>query len=116
LMHTTVGEILMRNWEMGDELCSAVLHHHQPGMDDTFAFLMGMADMIALSLFPFPRGAKYPVASALEEDAPGQLSRFLPEGYFDQPYLNIEEFMQLAKAISPRVKCLTDKTRHSLSA
>ena len=116
LMHTTVGEILMRNWEMGDELCNAVLHHHQPGMDDTFAFLVGLADMVALSLFPFPRGAKYPVANALEEETPEQLNRFLPEGYFDQPYLRVEEFIQLAKAISPRVKYLTEKMRLSLNA
>lgn len=116
LMHTTIGEILMKNWAMGDELCNAVLHHHQPADDDTFAFLVGLADIVALSLFPFPRGAKYPVASALEEEAPGQLSRFLPAGYFDQPYLRIEEFMQLAKAISPRVKYLSEKIRLSLNA
>lgn len=114
LTHTVVGDILMRNWGMGEELRRVVLHHHQPEVDDLFTLLIGMADVIGQALYPFPREAEYPLAKALEEEALSQVVYFLPAGFSEQPYLKVEEFTALAKAIAPRVKYLTEKMHLSL--
>ena len=115
LTHTVVGEILMRKWDMDERLRDLVLHHHQPEIDDTFTFLIGIADIVGQALYPFPRDAEYPLASALEEGTLKEARRFLPEGFFEQPLLSVEEFTTLAGAVAPRVKYLTEKMRLSVN-
>ena len=115
LTHTVVGEILMRKWGMAERLCDLVLHHHQPEIDDTFTFLIGIADIVGQALYPFPRDAEYPLASALEEGTLKEVRGFLPEGFFEQPLLSVEELTLLAGAVAPRVKYLTEKMRLSVN-
>jgi HD-like signal output (HDOD) protein/CheY-like chemotaxis protein len=114
LTHTLAGQILAQQWGLGEDLVNAVLHHHQPEIDNTFAFLIGLADFIAQSLYPFPRQARYPVAPALEEGNLARARAFLPAGFADQPILSLEELGELARAISPRVKHLTENMRQSI--
>ena len=111
LTHTTAGEILARKWNLGDELCNAVLHHHQPEIDNSFAFLIGLADVIGQSLYSFPRKAGNPLRQALDDDDLKSVRSFLFEGFFEQPVLTPQEFTDLAKAISPKVKHLTEEMR-----
>jgi HD-like signal output (HDOD) protein len=54
LTHTSVGEILGRQWGWGDELCEAIQFHHNPDVDQPFAFLVSIADLIGHMLYPFP--------------------------------------------------------------
>lgn len=115
LTHTVAGEILMRKWGMDERLCDLVLHHHQPGIDDTFTFLIGISDIVGQILYPFPREAEYPLAGALEKGTLREVSCFVPEGFFEQPLLSVEEFTALAGAIAPRVKYLTEKMRLSVN-
>ena len=114
LTHTVVGEILMKNWDMSEELRRVALHHHAPDSKDTFVLLIGWADVIGQILYPMPRDAAFPLADALDEENLGSASSFLPQGFFEQTILSTEEFTALAKALSPRVKYLTEKMRHSL--
>ena len=114
LTHTVVGEILMRKWGLGDEVCNGVRYHHQPSAGDTFTFLIGLADIIGQALYPFPREADYPLAAALEEGSLGQVSHFLPQGFGTHGLLSLEECIALVAAISPRVKYFTEKMRRSI--
>ena len=114
LTHNTAGEILARKWDLSDELCNVVLHHHQPEIDNTFAFLIGLADFIGQSLYPFPRKARYPLAQALEDGDLKSARAFLPEGFSDQPLLTPTELVELAQAISSKVKQLTEDMRQTV--
>jgi hypothetical protein len=60
LTHPLAGEILARKWQLGDALCNAILHHHQPEIDNSFAFLIGLADAVAQSICPFPKTSRPP--------------------------------------------------------
>ena len=111
LTHTTAGEILAQKWGLGDELCNVVLHHHQPEIDNSFAFLIALADLVGQSLYPFPRKGGRPLQEALENGDLKSVRSFLPEGFFEQPLLSPKEFVALAKAISPKVKHLTEEMR-----
>ena len=104
----------MRKWGIDDAVCNGVLNHHQSEEDNTFAFLIGVADVIGQILYPFPAEAEYPLAAALEEGAFEQVRHFLPEGFFNNPFLRVEEFISLARAISPRVQFFTQKMRRSV--
>jgi HD-like signal output (HDOD) protein len=114
LTHTVVGEILMQKWAISDAICNGVLNHHHPEEGNSFAFLIGLADIIGQILYPFPKEAEYPLAAALEEGSLDQVQHFLPEGFFNTPLLRVEEFISLARAISPRVEFLTKKMRQSV--
>jgi HD-like signal output (HDOD) protein len=114
LTHVTAGEILARNWGLGDELCNAILHHHQPEIDNAFALLIGFADLIGQSLYPFPRKARYPLRQALEDGDLKTVRAFLPEDFFQQPLLAPAELIELAQAISPKVKHLTEEMRQAV--
>jgi HD-like signal output (HDOD) protein len=37
--HTVVGRILATNWQLGEQVCSAVDPHHTPDPDDHFSQL-----------------------------------------------------------------------------
>ena len=113
LTHPVVGEILMRKWGQAEEICQVILHHHEADISAPFSFLIGVADVIGQALYPFPRGAEYPLAAALEGGSLGEVSAFLPEEFLDQPLLSVDELTALAKAISPRVKYLVEKMRLS---
>jgi HD-like signal output (HDOD) protein/DNA-binding response OmpR family regulator len=114
LSHPAVGEILLRNWGMPDEICNVVLRHHQPDFDDSFCFLIGIADVIGQMLYPFPFEAEYPLTQALGEGATDLAKPFLPADFLNQPLLRIEDFMLLVDAVSPRVKFLVEKMRLSV--
>ena len=114
LTHPIVGEILARNWGLDPEVCEVILHHHFPGVDQPFPFLIGIADIIGQALYPFPRGARYPVAQALEEGSLISVAHFLPEGFLDNPLLSTDEFTTLARLIIPRVRLYTEKMRQSM--
>jgi len=114
LSHPIVGEILLRNWGMSEEICNVVLRHHQPDFDDSFCFLIGIADVIGQMLYPFPFEAEYPLAQALQEGNTDQAKPFLPADFLSQPLLRLEDFMKLADAVSPRVKYLVEKMRLSV--
>jgi DNA-binding response OmpR family regulator/HD-like signal output (HDOD) protein len=114
LTHIAVGEILLRKWELGEELALVALHHHRADAENPLAFVVGLADFIGGALFPFPREARYPVGKALEDDSLSAAQSFLPQGFYDQPHLRPEDFLALARAISPRVKHLTQRMRQSL--
>ncbi len=114
LTHTIAGEILARKWQLGDELCNAILHHHQAEIDNSFAFLIGLADAVAQSIFPFPKTSRPPVKRALVEGDLSPVRRFLPEGFFDQPLITPAEFTELALAIAPKVKYLTKQMQQAV--
>ena len=114
LTHTVAGGILMRKWGMDEALCGVVANHHQPDIDDTYAFLVGIADVIGQVLYPFPRKAAYPIAEALEDGELRRASRFFPAGFFDQPLLSESEFLLLARTITPGVKGFAEKLRRSI--
>ena len=102
--HTTVGEVLLRNWGMGKALANVALCHHQPEMRDTFSFLISLADIVGQVLYPFPRQAEYPLARALETGALDSVGPFLPEEFFDQPLCSGGELISMVEAISPHVR------------
>ncbi|MEE3258232.1 MAG: hypothetical protein VX293_03390 [Candidatus Latescibacterota bacterium] len=62
-------------------------------------------------LDPFPRQARYPLSQALEDGDLKSARAFLPEGFADQPLLTPAELVELARAISPKVKQLTEDMR-----
>jgi two-component system chemotaxis response regulator CheY len=114
LTHTIVGEILARNWGLEEEVCQAILHHHNPEVDHPFPFLIGAADVIGQALYPFPRISRFPVAEALEAGHLERVANFLPTGFCDNPLLTVDEFTTMANAIAPKVRYLTDKMRTSV--
>jgi hypothetical protein len=83
-------------------------------LDATFAFLIGLADFIGQSLYPFPRKARYPLAQALEDGDLKSARAFLPQGFSDQPLLTPTELVELAQAISSKVKQLTEDMRQTV--
>jgi len=62
-------------------------------------------------LDPFPRQARYPLSQALKDGDLKSARAFLPEGFADQPLLTPAELVELARAISPKVKQLTEDMR-----
>ena len=114
LTHPMVGEILAQKWGLEEEICQVILHHHNPDIDNTFPFLVGIADIVGQALYPFPREARYPIGQALEEGDPGRTAQFLPAGFSDNPLVSLEEFATLAWVIAPRVRDLTEKMCHSM--
>ena len=114
LTHPLAGEILARKWQLGDELCNAILHHHQPEIDNGYAFLIGLADVVAQSIFPFPKTSRPPVKRALVEGDLQPVRRLLPDGFFDQPLITPKEFSELALAIMPKVKYLTTQMKQAV--
>jgi HD-like signal output (HDOD) protein/CheY-like chemotaxis protein len=103
LTHPVVGEILAKQWSLGERLCEAIHYHHQPDISDTFAFLIGIADFLAQAFFPFPQEAEYPIAAALENGDLESVRIFLPEGFFQQPLLSPKELVALANVVGPSV-------------
>ena len=115
LTHTVVGEILIRKWGLGDQLGNVVLSHHQPSIDDSLTFLVGVADVFGQVLFPFPKDSAFPLAAAVEEDALHTVSGFLPAGFLEQPLLSKEELTALIKALGPRIRRFVEESRQSVS-
>jgi HD-like signal output (HDOD) protein len=115
LTHPVAGEVLMRNWGLADQLGNVVLSHHSPDPDDRLTFLVSIADVVGQVLFPFPAGAKYPLAAAVEEGSLADVMTFLPMGFLDQPLLSTDELVSLINAISSRVRQFVDETRRSVS-
>ena len=113
LTHTVVGDILAREWDLEEELCQVILHHHQPEIDNTYNFLTGIADILGQALYPFPRGPRSPVGQALEEGELESASQFLPAGFFDNPLLSPDEFAALAQAIAPKVRYFVEGMHRS---
>ena len=113
--HPVAGEVLMRNWGLADQLGNVVLSHHSPDPDDRLTFLVSIADVAGQVLFPFPAGAAYPLAEAVEEGSLTDVMSFLPLGFLDQPLLSTDELVSLINAISSRVKQFVDETRRSVS-
>jgi hypothetical protein len=114
LTHPIAGEVLARKWQLGDELCNVILHHHQAEIDNSFAFLIGLADAVAQSIHPFPKTTRPPVKRALVDGNLSSVRRFLPEGFFDQPLITPSEFTELALAITPKVKYLTKQMQQAV--
>jgi HD-like signal output (HDOD) protein len=114
LTHPLAGEILARKWQLGDALCNAILHHHQPEIDNSFAFLIGLADAVAQSICPFPKTSRPPIKRALVEGDLQPVHRLLPDGFFDQPVITPKEFTALALAIIPKVKYLTTQMQQAV--
>jgi HD-like signal output (HDOD) protein len=113
LTHPVIGEILGQQWELGERLCGAIHFHHQPDINDTFSFLIGIADFLAQAFFPFPQEAEYPIAAALENGDLEPVADFLPEGFFEQPLLSAKELIALAKVVEPAVVEFTQDMRAS---
>ncbi len=114
LTHPLAGEILARKWQLGDELCNVILHHHQPEIDNGFAFLIGLADVVAQSVFPFPKTSRPPIKRALVAGDLQSVRRLLPDGFFDQPLITPKEFSSLALAIIPKVKYLATQMKQAV--
>ena len=114
LSHTVVGEILVRKWGLGDELANVVLYHHRPHQENSFTFLVGMADIIGQAIYPFPRHGKFPLVGNLASAELIENPRFLPHGFLDQSLIQLDEFSELARAIVPKVRFLTEKMRRSV--
>ena len=115
LTHTVTGEILIRKWGLGDQLGNVVLSHHQPSIDDSLTFLIGVADVFGQALHPFPKDSTFPVAAAVDEDALHTVSGFLPDGFLEQPLLSKEELTARIKALGPRMKRFVEDARKSVS-
>jgi DNA-binding response OmpR family regulator/HD-like signal output (HDOD) protein len=114
LTHATVGDILGQKWGLGESICRAILLHHQPGEDDTYAFLVGIADFVAHLDFPFPRQASFPLRRLLEDEDREGLEAFLPKGFFDQPLLDLAELKTLVRLVAPPVRRLTEEVAYSV--
>jgi HD-like signal output (HDOD) protein len=114
LTHPVAGEVLMRNWGLADRLGNVVLSHHSPDPDDRLTFLVSIADVVGQVLFPFPAGAAYPLAKAVEDGSLTDVMAFLPTGFLDQSLLSTDELMRLINAIRARVRRFVDETRHSV--
>ncbi len=115
LNHPVVSEILGAKWGIGDRLCHAIEKHHRPEIDETFAFLIGVSNIVGHLLYPFPAEAEYPIAAALQAGVRHRLEAFFPENLFDQPLLDLDEFNQLTQAVSPAVQRLTVEMRNSVN-
>lgn len=114
LTHTVAGDLLVRKWHMGDQLGNSVLAHHAPDVDDGLSFLVGVADVIGQTLYPFPRDSAYPLAKALEDGDWDTARPFLPEGFLEQPLMSPDELTTLTQAIGPQVRHLTEEMRRSM--
>lgn len=114
LTHTIVGELLGKAWDLDPPLRRVIQNHHHPEIDDTFSFLIGIADFIAQSVCPFPAQAEYPVVAALEAGDLRMAADFLPAGFFEQPLLSDTELLELALAARPAVERLTADMQQSI--
>jgi HD-like signal output (HDOD) protein/DNA-binding response OmpR family regulator len=114
LTHTTAGDILVRKWQMADQLGNSVLSHHAPAVDDGLSFLVGIADVVGQILYPFPRDGGYPLAKAFEDEDWGTARPFLPEGFLDQPLMSPAELVTLYHTIGPQVRHFTEEMRRSI--
>ncbi len=115
LSHAIVGEILGRRWGLRDRVCQVIGGHHKPAPHDAYTFLIGAADVLGQALRPFPLGPRSAVGEALAAKSLNWVAHFLPEGFFDQPYLTAEEFCLLADALSPTVQRLTEEMRETIA-
>jgi len=115
LTHPVAGEVLMRSWGLADQLGNTVVSHHQPSSDDGLTFLVAIADVVGQALFPFPRAAAYPLASAVEDGSLAGVQQFLPEGFAEQPLLSAGELVDLIKAIRRRVREFVEESRRTVS-
>ena len=111
LTHAAVGSVLCTKWELGEKLCAVADHHHNSEADNTFSFLIGVADIVGQALYPFPQEAVFPLSEAIEEGDLKGVENFLPTGFLEQSLLSGEEFIALARAISPAVKKRTNEMR-----
>ncbi|MDA0333684.1 MAG: HDOD domain-containing protein [bacterium] len=116
LTHTVAGDLLVRKWEMGEQLGNSVLAHHAPDVDDGLSFLVGVADVIGQILYPFPRDSAYPLAKALEDGDWETAKPFLRAGFLEQPLMSADELVTLVRTISPQVRHFTEEMRRSLDA
>jgi HD-like signal output (HDOD) protein/DNA-binding NarL/FixJ family response regulator len=114
LSHTVVGEILVRKWGLGDDLANVVLYHHRPHLENSFTFLIGLADIIGQAIYPFPRHGKFPIVGNLTTEDLIENARFLPHGFLHQDLIQVDSFSELARAIVPKVRFLTEKMRRSV--
>lgn len=110
------GDLLVRKWEMGDQLGNSVLSHHAPDVDDGLSFLVGVADVIGQILYPLPRDSAYPLAKALEDEDWDTARPFLPEGFLEQPLMSPTELATLVRTVGPRVRHFTEEMRRSMDA
>lgn len=114
LTHTVAGDILVRRWNMTEQVGNSVAAHHSPDVDDGLSFLVGMADVVGQILYPFPRDSAYPLARALEDEDWDTAAPFLPSGFLDQPLVSPAELATLVRTVGPRVRHFTEEMRRSL--
>jgi HD-like signal output (HDOD) protein len=115
LTHTTAGDILVKKWEMTDQVGNSVASHHAPDVDDGLSFLVGVADVVGQVLYPFPRDSAFPLAKAMEEGDWEKAAPFLPEGFLEQPLLSVDELARLVRVVGPRVRHFTEEMRRSIA-
>lgn len=113
--HTAVGEVLAKKWGLGNALCQVVKNHHRIGKKPGLTFLVGLADVIGQALYPFPQKAKSPLAAALRDGQLKNAQAFLPEGFAEQKFIRAEDFLELARILSPAAKRLTTEMWASVS-
>ena len=107
--HTVVGEILARKWGLGGELRQVIKNHHRSVKKPGMTFLVGLADIVGQAVYPFPRESRSPLAGALQDGKLGKVRDFFPEKFERQKFVQLDEFLELARAISPTVKRLTEE-------
>lgn len=114
LTHTVAGDILVRKWGLADQIGHAAASHHVADIDDGLAFVVGIADVIAQVLYPFPRDGAWPLARALEDGDWEGARPFLPEGFLDQPLLGAAGLANLVRTVGPKVRQFAEEVRRSI--
>ena len=114
LTHAAVGDLLGQKWGLGEAVCRAILRHHQPGEEDTYAFLVGIADFVAHLDFTFPRQADFALRRHLQAGERHALEPFLPDGFFEQPLLDLDELRSLVDVVAAPTRRLTEETAYAL--
>lgn len=113
LTHTAVGEYVAKSWKLGELLAQAMGQHHAPPEGDAFSYLIGVADVVGLLAYPFPRKAGRRLTEALDAGSLQEVGEFLPVDVFDRGLLSAAQLGSIMEVVGPKVRYLTEKMRTS---
>ena len=113
--HLTIAKTMARRWQLDAAISRAVCLHHQPPFDDSYAWLIGVANLIAFTVYPFPAKAKMPLSAAILRGDVSLVRILLAEDLQNTNIMDIDNLVQLSRMLGPAVKHRTEEIANSLA-